>query len=224
MWIGIATNGMSSDELEAQYGPLTVDSINALAADGVIDSTSTSDPVVDSVDGTATATSTPNGYRLLNPGIRRSDYIYDSDWMFHLLYWCTTTCTLKAETEVQLHEYVTGGSSHTWVLTSNARTVRNPGGITWSYHKRYWCGVNITGASDPICTNGASPSGIDTVFNPGDSQTYYWGATNSITVFPMMGESTHFSVGITLVSHFRGYDTLSRSSTTRLNTSSGSGG
>jgi hypothetical protein len=51
-----------------------------------------------------------------------------------------------------------------------------------------------------------------------------WGSKNSITVFPMLQPTVIFSDGEHPTYKFRGYDTLSRASTTRLNTSSGQGG
>jgi hypothetical protein len=108
-------------------------------------------------------------------------------------------------------------------LTYNAATSRNPGGLTWQFHARYYCGVNVSGGNDYICNNGATSSGSEIAFNPGYTAYPTWGATNSITVFPMVALSTHFNTGIVVETKFRGYDTLSRSSTTRLNTTSGTG-
>lgn len=177
-----------------------------------------------SPDGTVVpATGTPDGFKLQNPGIRRSDYVYDSDKVYQGSYHCnSSTCTLSAEVTAQLHEVVIGGSSHTWQLTMNMAYYSNPGNLTWSYSASYWCGVNISGASDTICTNGAAPSGasmsVNTVVNKP------WGATNNITVFPMVQATTLFSSGVSVTTKFRGWDTLSRSSTTKLNATSGTGG
>lgn len=168
-----------------------------------------------------TAESTPNGFSLRNPGIRRSDYIYDSDNVYQGSYDCSgSTCILKAQVKAQFHHYVNGGSSHTAQLTMYMTNYSNPGGLTWSYSSSYWCGVNVSGGNDTICTNGAAPSGasmsVNTVVNKP------WGATNGITVFPMVQASTVFSNGVNVTTKFRGWDTLSRASTTKLKaTSSG---
>jgi hypothetical protein len=171
-------------------------------------------------DGTVSVTAaTPSGFALRNPGIRRSDWVYDSDKVYQGSYRCTSTvCTLAAEVTVQLHQEAIGNTSHTWRLTQHMDFSRNPGGLTWSYGASYWCGVNISGASDTLCTNGAAPSNasmsVNTVVNKP------WGATNSITVFPMVQATTVFSNGVTTTTKFRGWDTLSRSSTTKLSASS----
>jgi len=170
------------------------------------------------------ATATPDGYLLIHPGYRRSDYVYDSDWVYQGAYHCQNDdCTLLAETRVRLHEYVYGGSSHTWRMTYYGEEYGNRGGLTWQYHIKYYCGVNVRNASDHICTNGASDSGVEVDYANGESFNKSWGTTNSITVFPMAALSTHFSNGTVVTTKFRGYDTLSRSSTTRLSTSSGTG-
>jgi hypothetical protein len=207
--------GVSSSKPFSAQGAHTLTALKQLAAQGKLSL---------SLPGQVSAqTSTPSGYHLEHPGYRRTNYTYDSDWVYHDDVYCSFTCVLKAETKVQLHEYLYGGSSHTWALTYNAQTVSDPAGITWQYHYRYYCGVNIANASDTICTNGASASGSEYAFSPGHVSYPTWGATNSITVFPMVALSTHFSTGIVVETKFRGYDTLSRSSTTRLNTSSGTG-
>jgi hypothetical protein len=169
-------------------------------------------------------TDTPDGYKLIHPGYRRSNYVYDSDWVYQGDYRCSGgECSLQAETRLKIHEYVYGGSSHYWSLRYDAQTVKNPGHLSWQFHDRYYCGVNVAHHSDPICTNGASASGKEYAFNPGESFRKTWGRTNSITVFPMVALSTHFSTGVVVTTKFRGWDTLSRTRTTRLNTTSGTG-
>lgn len=169
-------------------------------------------------------TDTPDGYKLIHPGYRRSSYVYDSDWVYQGDYRCSGgQCILRAETRLKIHEYVYGGSSHYWSLRYDAQTVKNPGHLSWQFHDRYYCGVNVAHHSDPICTNGASASGKEYAFNPGESFRKTWGRTNSVTVFPMVTLSTHFSTGVVVTTKFRGWDTLSRTRTTRLNTTSGTG-
>ncbi|MCW2568155.1 MAG: hypothetical protein JWN54_2252 [Mycobacterium sp.] len=166
---------------------------------------------------------TPDGFILQHPGTRRSDYVYDSDTVYQGSYHCSgSSCNLLAQVTVQLHEVAIGGSSHTWQLTMNMKRYSNPGNITWSYFATYWCGVNVSGGSDHTCDNGAAPSDASMSVNALVNKP--WGNTNSITVFPMVQASTQFSNGVKVTTKFRGWDTLSRSTTTRLNTSSGTGG
>ena len=166
---------------------------------------------------------TPDGFILQHPGFRRSDYVYDSDTVYQGSYHCSgSSCKLLAQVTAQLHEVAIGGSSHTWQLTMNMKQYSNPGNITWSYFATYWCGVNVRGGNDYTCNNGAAPS--DASMNVNTLVNKPWGKTNSITVFPMVQASTQFSNGVKVTTKFRGWDTLSRSTTTKLNTSSGTGG
>ncbi len=167
---------------------------------------------------------TPSGYRLRDPGYRRSDFVYDSYYIDQVdLVYRNGGAHVRAATQVQLHERVVGGSSKNWDLTYNARTAQNNDGLTWTYGSLYYCGVNVANADDHICEKGAAPSKVDEAFNPGDVRTKRFEDTSGNTVFPMLQLSTHFSSGVTVDSKFRGYDTLNRAQTTRLNTSSGTG-
>jgi len=51
-----------------------------------------------------------------------------------------------------------------------------------------------------------------------------WGLTNDITVFPMVRATTSFGNGVTVSTNFRGWDTRSLASDTRLALNSGGGG
>ncbi|MEC3997165.1 hypothetical protein VSR01_28155 [Actinacidiphila sp. DG2A-62] len=166
--------------------------------------------------------STPDGYALLDPGYRRSDYRYDSDTMYEAVYACPgDECTLEASTKSQFRETVVGGSSKRWQLTMTRSTDRNPAGLTWSYSSTYYCGVNISGGSDHTCGNSASASGVSFEAN---TPTYKdFEHVNNNTVFPMVSASTIFSTGKTATNKFRGWDVLNRASSTKLNTSSGTG-
>lgn len=176
----------------------------------------------DSSGSVSPLTNTPDGFTLQHPGFRRSDYVYDSDTVYQGTYHCnSSTCTLMAEVTAQLHEVAIGGSSHTWQLTMNMNWYTNPGNYTWSYFATYWCGVNVSGGEDYLCTNGPATSNVSMSVN--DIVNKPWGATNNITVFPMVQASTQFSNGVKVTTKFRGWDTLSRASTTKLNTSSGTG-
>lgn len=168
------------------------------------------------------ATSTPNGFKLIHPGYRRSDYRYDSDKVYQGSYHCNDSkCTLWAEVTAQLYEHVINGNSHTWQIKANMHEYKNPGHLRWSYFATYYCGVNVKGSSDHECNNGAAPSHANMSVN--DVVNKPWGKTNNITVFPMVAMSTQFSNGPRDTTKFRGYDTLSRARTTRLNTKSGTG-
>ena len=82
----------------------------------------------------------------------------------------------------------------------------------------YYCGVNISGQSDPICNSsgGLGESGciltllIPVTDNPRAGTPDYedWGTANSITVFPMYELSVHWSTGDTANMKYRGWDTL----------------
>jgi len=176
-------------------------------------------------NSTATAvpyTNTPNGFKLIHPGHRRSNYTYDSDKVYQGSYHCSGgVCRLAGEVTVQLHEHAIGGSSHTWQLTVHMKEYENPGHLSWSYFATYWCGVNVKGGNDYECKNGAAPSHASMSHNTVVNKP--WGKTNSITVFPMVQATTQFSNGVKDTTKFRGWDTLSRKSTTRLNTKSGTG-
>lgn len=167
-------------------------------------------------------TATPNGYELLDPGYRRSDYRYDSDTMYEAVYACGSSCTLEASTKSQFRETVTGGTSKKWQLTMTRSTDRNPAGLTWTYSSTYYCGVNISGGSDHTCGNGASAS--DASLDANKATTKDFEHVNNNTVFPMVSASTLFSTGAVSTNKFRGWDVLNRASSTKLNTSSGSGG
>jgi hypothetical protein len=192
---------------------------------------SSADPLPDNVPaaqlagartGVTADADTPDGFTLQHPGFRRSNYVYDSDTVYQGTYHCTDdACKLMAEVTVQLHEVAIGGTSHTWELTSNMKKYKNPGNYTWSYSATYWCGVNISGASDTICANGAAPSHVSMSVNTVVNKP--WGSKNGITVFPMVQASTLFSNGVHVTTKFRGWDTLSRARTTQLKATSGTG-
>ena len=162
------------------------------------------------------AADTPDGFKLRNPGVRSSDYVYTSDTVYQGAYNCNATvCTLAAEVTARLKQTAIGGSSHTWQLTMNMARSRNPGGLTWSHSSTYWCGVNESLSGDRICdASGAAPSNASMSVNTLVNKP--WGSANSITVFPMVQANTIFSNGVTVSTKFRGWDTLSRSSTTML--------
>jgi hypothetical protein len=173
--------------------------------------------------GTVTPLSdTPNGFKLWNPGFRRSDYVYDSHTVYQTVWHCSSgQCQRKAQVSVQLRQRALGARSHTWELRLRMREVSNSAGLTWSYFATYWCGVNVSGGNDYICRDGAAPSGERMSIN---SSLYKpWGRTNGITVFPMVQATTQFSNGLRATTKFRGWDTLSRSRTTKLKATSGDG-
>lgn len=189
---------------------------------------STGEALVGGLDGTSasmvtTASATPSGFTLQQPGIRRSDYVYDSDSMYQASYHCSnpSNCQLEDEVKLQLHQVALGGSSHTWQLRLSMSQVANPANLTWTYWATYWCGVNIAGASDILCANGAAPSGASMTVN----STVYepWGTANATTVFPMVAATSQFSSGTSVTMKFRGWDTFSTATTTKLSATSGTG-
>ncbi|MGC5167934.1 hypothetical protein [Luteimicrobium sp. DT211] len=186
--------------------------------------------VLDASDGAAIQplSSTPDGFKLWNKGQRKSDYVYYSDWYPFTVADCAengTDCHTEARVDFQLKQTAIGGSSHAWELTLSSKTVSNVGGVTATKTSRYWCGVNVSGGSDTICdSSGAAPSGVDMSVDTLVKKP--WGSKNSITVFPMVKAQIIFYYGSQRFLGdfgFRGYDTLSRASTTKLASSSGTG-
>jgi hypothetical protein len=168
------------------------------------------------------AASTPDGFKLQHPGIRRNDYLYDSDTEYQVYARCTTSsCGPLANIRVQFNEYLNGGYSNLWRLTANMSEYDDPGNLTWSYSATYYCGVNVKGASDHECDNGADPSGESMSVN--EAVWLSWGNTDNITVFPMVAMSTLFSDGGVVTTKFRGWDALNQEGFTELATKSGDG-
>ena len=99
---------------------------------------------------------------------------------------------------------------------------KNPGGITWTLSSRWWCGINKAFETDPTCSTAAGAAPSDQPMSVNTNVYKPWGtgtSTNSITTYPLVAATTQFysSTGNPKVTaNFRGWDTLSRSSTTML--------
>lgn len=168
-------------------------------------------------------TGTPSGYTLVEQS--KSDYNYMSKPYYMDVEFCNSDgCAQQAEVYAQVKQYVTGGSSKNWDLTQLASTIalENPA-ITWFYTFAYYCGINVSGGADHICENGASPSGVETGFNPGDRVSKRFETINSGTDFPMVAIVVHWSTGGTGTGKFREWDTCNSAGSTKLCSSTGTG-
>lgn len=177
----------------------------------------------------ATPSAVVSGYTLYNPGrisscFSNKCYVYDSDPHYMTLEHCTVNgCTLSAEVKAWEHEYIRGGSSKYWDLTENAATVENPGGQSWTYTAIYYCAVNVSGSPDHYCGNGADASGIEAPMTPGETVGKMFENVNNNTVYPMVGITVHYNVGVTINAPFRDWDTCNRATSTALCPTSGTG-
>jgi hypothetical protein len=162
----------------------------------------------------AANTATPNGYTLVEQS--KSTYIYMSKPFYMDVETCTNgKCVQRAEVYAQVKENVTGGDSKNWTLTQYASTVaaEDPT-VTWHYTYVYYCGINVSGASDHICVNGASPSGSEVSMTPGAPVGKRFETINSGKDFPMVGVTVHWSTGGTYTGKFREWDTCNSKSST----------
>lgn len=164
-----------------------------------------------------------SGYHL--NGTRVDNYHYNSNNFYMDAERCDSNgnCTQLAQVYAQVRENVVGGTSKRWLLTENAHTVDNPGGISWHYTAIYYCAVNISGGADHYCGNGADASGTEAPMTPGEAVYKTFEKVNNNTVYPMVGITVHWSTGGSYTGKFREWDTLNRATTTKLNTSSGTG-
>lgn len=172
-----------------------------------------------------TSAATPSGYKLINPGHRVTDYIYQSDSMYHSKYQCDaqSNCVTLAATKASEREYVRGTTSKYWELTQQTAPYGNfPENGSWSLTALYSCGVNISGGDDHTCGNGADASGTSISTN-GTAIPKKFEAVNGNIVFPMVAITTNFSGGVVVTTKFRGWDVKNTSSTTKLNATSGTG-
>ena len=169
------------------------------------------------------STGTPNGYKLVEQS--KSDYIYALSKPYYMdVEFCNNgRCVQQDEVYAQVKENVTGGTSKNWTLTQNASTVarENPS-ITWHYTYVYYCGINVSGGSDHICVNGASPSGGEVPMTPGGSVGKRFETINSGKDFPMVGITVHWSTGGNVTGKFREWDTCN-STRSKLCSTTGTG-
>lgn len=164
------------------------------------------------------------GYVLYNPGYKRSNYIYDSDWADAQQLRCNNAgCDVTDKWQTQVHEYVQGGPSKSWILTLNARRVSGSGSVYFDYW--YACAINVSFAPDHYCEtgNGADPSPDSGPMNPGDQLHKYFERNDYSNVeYPMVGIGVHFSNSSTTNRH-RGADVCVTQSGASLCAETGNG-
>jgi hypothetical protein len=141
-----------------------------------------------------------SGYVLFNPGYRRRAYEYDSDWGDATELKCDRHgCVVVDKWQTQVHEYINGGSSKSWVLKLNARHVSGSDQISFDYW--YACAINVSGDPDHYCAtgHGADPSQVEGVMDP-RRQLYKHFERNSYsnTEYPMAAIGVHFEHSSTM--------------------------
>ena len=170
----------------------------------------------------APMTATPSGYVLTNPGNRANDYTYNSSEMAFNTGPCNPNCTPTETVKTSMYQYVFGTNSKSWTIRANATTFLHTGSITWSSSALYYCGINISGATDKICEGGgASPSGVALTRNVNATKSF--GAQDGKVVFPMVSISIYFSNGVSGTWKYRGWDTNVSSNNTKLAANSDTG-
>lgn len=140
--------------------------------------------------------SVASGYVLYNPGrvngTNGKPYIYDSDWGPIEEVYCNNGCTVTSKWETQVHLYVNGGTSKSWVITLNAR--HDSGYTSVSFDYIYYCSINVSGNPDHYCStgHGADPSASGAM-NPGDQlHKYFERNSYSNTEYAMVGIGVQF--------------------------------
>jgi hypothetical protein len=168
-----------------------------------------------------TPSSVASGFVLYNPGYRRDNYNYDSNWANIGQAYCTSSCVVQDEWQVQFHEWVQGTNSKLWRLTMNARKVTGSDSAAFDYW--YACAINVSGNPDHYCINGADPSNDTGAFNPGDYLWKYFENNNySNTEYPMIKLGAQFP-HVYDSFRFRGFDVCTSANSTKLCASSGTG-
>jgi hypothetical protein len=136
---------------------------------------------------------------LFNPGYKRTNWIYDSDWGDAEQIYCSNGCVVVDHWQTQVHEYINGGTSKSWILTLNARHVSGSGSVYFDYW--YACAINVSGNPDHYCStgHGADPSPDSGAMNPGEQLFRYFERNNYSNVeYPMVGIGVHFSNSSTM--------------------------
>jgi hypothetical protein len=164
-----------------------------------------------------------SGFVLYNPGYRRSNYVYDSDWSTFTEYRCSGSCVAISQEQTQLHQYVVGGYSRQWQLTLNAKTIFENSGYSHHYSFEYHCAINVSGSPDHYCVDGADP-GTSGAMNPGQVLYKYFEYNSyTNTEYPMVKFVVAWSTGDVASFGNRGYDVCTSTSATKLCASSGNG-
>lgn len=171
--------------------------------------------------GVVTPYSVASGFVLYNPGYRRSDYVYDSDWGKITELACNGSCQVVSTYQTRIHEYIVGGSSRQWQITLYYQHLSGNYASYFSYW--YACAINVSGSPDHYCQNGADPSGTTGVANSGEVLYRYF-EYNSYknTEYPMVGLGVHWPQ-VSNQNDNRGWDVCTAATTTKLCTSSGTG-
>lgn len=175
----------SSNAPSAQPASKTTRTAKAKAASTRVDDTG-------DTAATAQPDSVASGYVLFNPG-RVNGYTYDSDWGTIQEVHCDSDgCDLESKWETQVHMYLNGGSSKSWVITLNARHESGYSSVSFDYH--YYCSINVSGGDDHYCStgHGADPSDSGAM-NPGDKIHKYFEINNYSNVeYAMIGIGVQF--------------------------------
>jgi hypothetical protein len=211
LWAGFAASVlMLAVGLVAQAGPAAADTdgyyVTVSGAD--LDQNTTYTPqqigqLAQVSDGTVTAgdrapiqplsaLSVASGYVLYNPGYKRSDYIYDSNWGPIQEVYCRNGCRVESKWETQVHLYVNGGTSKSWVITLNARHLSGYSTVSFDYF--YGCAINVSHADDHYCStgHGADPTASGAM-NPGDQlHKYFERNSYSNTEYALVGIGVQF--------------------------------
>jgi hypothetical protein len=140
--------------------------------------------------------SVASGYVLYNPGRVNGTsgklYIYDSDWGPIQEVYCHNGCTVESKWETQVHLYVNGGTSKSWIITMNARHVSGYSSVSFDYF--YGCAINVSGDPDHYCStgNGADPTASGAM-NPGETLHKYFERNRySNTEYALVGIGVQF--------------------------------
>ncbi len=205
-----------------RYTLAEVQAMQAKAAKRTTQSSSTSPS---SKPGQITPFSVASGFVLYDPGYRRTDYVYDSDWGPATEIYCETQtdCVATDEWQTQVHEYLNGGSSKLWQLTLNARRVYGTDTVTFDWW--YACAINVSGSPDHYCAvaNGADPSPQSLPMNPGETLYKYFERNSYSNIeYPMVAIGVQYS-HVYVQDKYRGWDACVSASNTKLCASSGNG-
>lgn len=121
-----------------------------LAADPDDYYTSTTEEVSDDSDPDAAQTNAIwSGYYLPNGYKRSNGYVYDTIKLAHYLLRCNRSgCVRVGQINLQVHEYINGGSSVKWMDQVNSDWVYGP---RYYVEAEYQCARNISGREDRFC-------------------------------------------------------------------------
>lgn len=152
-----------------------------------------------------------SGFVLWSPGrigapSNGHDYKYWSDWFPITEEFCVDgSCSEEDQLDVQLVEWVQGGTSKLWELSLYAEHAYGSEPVSFDYW--YGCAINVSGNPDHYCQNKASGSGATGVFNSGDTlYKYFENNTYNNIEYPMVRMGVQFEHAYASAP-FRGWDT-----------------